>query len=206
VSAVAALLVAAVSSVSSGVVGSVRRRVDVDVAWMAVMMVSDPAVVNAPMGRVEALPAPPIPIIVGATPVVVAVVARPTSVGMSRSIVVRCPPVDMRPFKDTPMARHVVNGVGVVIPIPIPLATVECGVAYEVIDSVFFVYRVLVEIHPVFVGVQAVASTPAIVFVGGRMLPPVLVECDCLVGCSRGGKHEARAKSDCQYEEGDCLR
>ena len=102
--AVTALLVAAVSAVAPCVVGAVGRRVDVDVARMAVMVMGDPAVVDSPVCGVEALPAPPVPVVVRATPVVVAVVTRPTPVGVSWAVVVRSPPVDMGTFEHTPVA------------------------------------------------------------------------------------------------------
>ena len=89
----------------------------------------------------------------------------------------------------------------VVVPVRIPPATVERGVSNEVVDPVFFVDGVLVEVHSVFVGVQPIAAAPSVVLVGTRMLAPVLVERDCLVGCSRGRKHPTRDDTDCKRKE-----
>ena len=102
--AVATLLVAAVFAMSARVVGAMRRRVDVDVARMAVMVMGDPAVVDPPVCGVEALPTPPVPVVVRATPVVVRVVASPTSVRVPRAVVIGSPPVNVWSFEHTPVA------------------------------------------------------------------------------------------------------
>ena len=128
--------------------------VDVVVAGVAVGVVGYPAIMDAPGGVVEVAPAPPIPVVEAAIPVVVGVVTNPVAVVAVWPVVVRCPPVDMGPLKDTPMARHMVDGVGVVVPMRVASVSVERGVPNEVVHAILFVDGVLREVHWVVVGME----------------------------------------------------
>ena len=88
---------------ATGVMGAPVRVVDVVVAGVAVVVVGHPAMVDVPVGVVEAAPAPPVPVVEAAIPVVVAVVTYPVTVVAVWPVVVRGPPVDMRTLKYTPM-------------------------------------------------------------------------------------------------------
>lgn len=113
--------------------------VDVVVAGVAVVVAGHPAMMDAPVGIVEAAPAPPVPVVEGAVPVVVAVVSYPVAGVAVRPVVGRRPPVDMWPIQDTPVTRHVVDRVGVEIPMGVLTVTVERGVADEVVHPVLLI-------------------------------------------------------------------
>jgi hypothetical protein len=179
--------------------------VNVVVAGVALVMVIHPAVMDAPVGVVEATPAPPVPVVEWTIPVVVAVVADPAALVAVGPKVVGGPPVNVRSFEDTPVAGHVMNGVGIVVPVGVAPSVVERSVPYEVVDAAFFVDSLFAQVHRVLMGVEGVSTTPGVVLVGAGMLTPVLPKRCCLVGLRDG--RQAKASEECdgqgRREEGE---
>ena len=174
--------VAAVISMPSRVVSSSPGIAYIDVAGVAVVVVGHPTMVDSPVDRVVALPAPPVPVIERSIPVVVVVVASPTAVMVVGSVVGRGPPVTVRALKYAPVPGHVMDGVRIVVPVCIALVTEERSVTDEVVHAVLFVDRILVQVHRVPVGMQVVPFAPLVVFDGTGVLAPIFVERDGLVG------------------------
>jgi hypothetical protein len=194
-----------VAAVASRVVGPATGVVNVVVAGVAAVVVCHPAVMDAPVGVVEAPPAPPVPVVEGPVPIVVAVVTHPAAVVAVGPEVVGGPPVDVRSFQHTPVAGHVMNGVGIVVPVGVAPPAVERSVPYEVVDAVLFVDSVFAQVHRVRVGVEAVSIAPGVVLVGAGMFTPVFPERCCPVGLRDG--RQAKASEECdgqgRSEEGE---
>ena len=147
---------------SPGIVGPPLWIVDVGVRGVSVIVVGHPAPMNAPVGCVVGPVAPPVPVVEGAIPIVVGVVADPAVAMPGRSVEGRCPPMDVGTVKDTPVTGHVVNRMGVEVPMGRSASTVELSISNEVIDPAFFVECVLGGVHGVHVLVEPLVFAPEV--------------------------------------------
>ena len=90
------------------------------------------------------------------------------------------------PLEDAPVVVDVPDGVGVVVPVHVPLPTVEHGVAHEVDDPVHLVHRIVVRVQVVGVDVDALLLAEALDGLGDRVVAVVLVQRDGAVGLGFG--------------------
>ena len=190
-------------SVSAAPAGSHAGVVHVVVGRVVVVVAVHPGVVDVPVVLVPADPGPPEPVVELAVPHVVAVVGDPGAAVVVGSVVRRRPPVGVGPVEHTPLTVHVVDRVGVVVPVGRAVPVVEAGITDEVEDPVVLVDRVDLGIEVVGVDVEVVLLAPGPEVVGHRVGAPVFIQRDRAVGGCGSRRQQQTTQHGYGGEQGD---